>query len=114
MQLTKEQIEAGISPLGAYRLCQLKALGYQPPKPGQFPPKGWKTRLIGRNVTEAQYAEFLSLVIATPKKKQRHPKLFHKNEQKETNYHLARDFANNEWLTDREGFETYPPLRISK
>lgn len=67
MKLTHEQIEAGITPSGGIRLAQLIALGYRPPRPGQYPEKGWKHRLTKRDVTPEQYAEFLRLANFTPK-----------------------------------------------
>lgn len=71
MKLTHEQIEAGITPNGGYRLSQLIALGYRPKRPGQYPEKGWKDRLTKREVTPEQYAEFLRLSNFTPKQLKR-------------------------------------------
>ncbi len=67
MKLTIEQIEAGMTPNGGYRLAQLIALGYKPEKPGKWPKTGWKERLTKREVTQEQYDEFLRLSTLTRK-----------------------------------------------
>lgn len=123
MKLTKEQIEAAKTARGGYRLAQLMALGYRPPLPGQFPPKGWKRRLPEREITVDQYAEFVRLGQGSKKKsesalkahtKKGHrsdePDLFHKPEQKETadSDQSARDYANQQWENNRESFDGYP------
>ena len=75
MKLTIEQIEAAKTPNGGYRLAQLMALGYRPKKPGQWPEKGWKERLTQREITEAQYAEFVRLAGIRPREAKKEMKL---------------------------------------
>lgn len=60
MILTKEQFIAGKSDAGGYNIAQLRAIGLEMPAKG-WPKSGWPSRLIGRNVTDEQYAAFLSL-----------------------------------------------------
>ncbi len=60
MKLTKQQFEAGRSDAGGYNLAQLKAIGVPMPDCG-WPKAGWPARLIGSEVSDAQYQHFLAL-----------------------------------------------------
>jgi len=56
--LTIEDIELGKSSRGAWSNAQLRALGVEQ---GFNFNKGWKVRLIGKQVTDRQYEKFLGL-----------------------------------------------------
>jgi len=88
--VTQELLESGLSSHGAYNLAQLHVILPQNEFTGNGTwslRKGWKQRLIGREINQSQYEEFLRL-------KDRH--LMHKSrkmpEQKqlwqETSSHL--------------------------
>jgi len=61
--ITQELLEQGLSDNGAYNLAQLKALlpANEFKRPYIWPAHGWKYRLIGSKVSEAQLEEFLRL-----------------------------------------------------
>jgi len=61
--VTKELLEQGMSFRGAWNIAQLKALlpAREFKRPYAWPAKGWKHRLIGSKVTQAQVDEFLNL-----------------------------------------------------
>ncbi len=65
--LTKELIESAISPAGGYSRLQLEALGVPLPKKTFSPPKGWKQRLIGKEISQAQFAEFQAATAKSAK-----------------------------------------------
>lgn len=60
MILTKQMFEAGKSDRGGYKVAQLKALGLKW-EGTTWPDAGWPRRLIGSEITEKQYAEFMEL-----------------------------------------------------
>lgn len=65
--LTKELIESAASPAGGYSRRQLEALGVNLPKGTFSPPKGWKRRLIGKEISQAQYAAFQAATAKSAK-----------------------------------------------
>lgn len=68
MRLTYEMIQAGRSKAGGFRLVQLKVLGLELPARG-WPKTGWIQRLIGREVSQDSYSEFLDLGSTTAKER---------------------------------------------
>ena len=65
MIVTKENLDEllrqGMSLRGAWNSAQIKALCKNEVFFGGFPQSGWKGRLIGQNITQAQIDEFLRL-----------------------------------------------------
>lgn len=65
MVITEDIIEEGLSSNGCLSLKQVKLLLPQwevlSLRPGQWPKKGWKFRILGRNVSKEVIAEFLEL-----------------------------------------------------
>lgn len=59
----KDLLEKGISLRGAWNLAQLRAILPKNEfiKKGAFPEKGWKSRLIGKELKKEQIDEFLRL-----------------------------------------------------
>ena len=62
--LTQELLDSGLSSHGAYNLAQLHVILPQNEFTGNGTwslRKGWKQRLIGREINQSQFEEFLSL-----------------------------------------------------
>lgn len=66
MKLTRQLISDGLNPRNAYTLAQLDALGVSRPPRG-WPAAGWPDRMVGKDVSEAQFAEFMRLGGMTAK-----------------------------------------------
>lgn len=66
MRLTRKLIEDGRTPLGAFNIAQLKALGATLPANGGFPAAGWIERMIGMEISESAYSTFLAMASASP------------------------------------------------
>lgn len=64
MKLTREMIDAGKSEGGAWNAPQFALLGISWP-----PLHGWPARVIGNEISDADYAQFLALTGAKRKNK---------------------------------------------
>lgn len=60
MILTRALIQAGKTKAGGITKAQAIALGVTMPAKG-FPKKGWTSRIIGHEITEEAYAEYVRL-----------------------------------------------------
>jgi hypothetical protein len=60
MILTRALINAGKTASGGITKRQAIVLGTPMPAKG-FPPKGWTSRLVGKEISEADYAEYVRL-----------------------------------------------------
>lgn len=59
MKLTRELLTAGRSSAGGFNLSQLRVLGIAPAR--GWPAKGWTFGLVGTEIGEADYAQFIAL-----------------------------------------------------
>jgi hypothetical protein len=61
--VTQELLESGKSLHGSWNIAQLKTIlpAREFDRPYAWPEHGWKQRLIGREISQAQYEEFLRL-----------------------------------------------------
>lgn len=69
MILTTKLIEDGRPPNGAFNLDQLRALGVELPGKGKWPEKGWVARLVGKEVSEEDYALYVSQGAKSPRER---------------------------------------------
>lgn len=77
LTLTDNLIRAGQTNNGGWNKKQLHLLGISWP-----PTKGWKLKVIGQEITEEHYEEFLSLKNKRfKKKKRRQPSFFDDNKE---------------------------------
>lgn len=78
MQITHELLRAGRSSAGGFNLSQLRVLGVAPER--GWPEHGWAFDLIGKEISDADYAKFLALTGEAGRQKKQ-PKIVPQAEQ---------------------------------